>query len=214
MSEDAGGERSRVAPQQGSGKTWSKRRASGADPQFERVAILGFGALGQIVATRLQTGMIPDIRAWDPALIAPPGERIRERCGWAVQLIGAEMHGLPIVSVPVIRSANVGQALREADLVIHTREDEAAALISSSVAWLLKPGAFFLDFSDRAKNSEMRAAVELALGRYVRVEVQGPSANWRSWQSMTLYGADARRLQPSLRALGFIGATTEICPST
>ena len=156
-----------------------------------RIALVGFGEVGQTVAADLQGAAITDITAWDrlfpcatsaPSRAAAVNRRVRVAPGMAAAVADRAL---------VISAVTAGECLAAA------REAATA----------LRPGTVFFDMNSvaPATRAAAAAAIESAGGRYVEAAVMSPIGAKRIASPMLLGGPYARDFEPQARALGFTG---------
>lgn len=149
-----------------------------------RIAIIGYGEVGRILAE--------DLRALDLAVTAfdirlqPPMPHHAAQFG--VVLAGSSL-----------------QAVAAADLVLSAVTASQTVAVAEACAAGLSAGAFFLDFNSASPGAKQRAAavVEAAGGRYVEGAVMTSVPPHRSAVPLLLGGPHARALLAPLNAFGF-----------
>lgn len=158
---------------------------------FTRIALIGFGEVGQSLAQAFLAGGRGDLTAWDTAFEDPcsgPGR--------ALDLI------------PAREAASAPEAVAGAELVISAvtaaRDLEAAMAAASG----LRPGAYFLDLNSASPDTK-RACFDVIAwteAHYVEAAVMSPINPKRLAAPMLLGGPAAEGFLESARATGFSGA--------
>ena len=156
-----------------------------------RVALIGFGEVGQTLAKDLAKAGIAHIGAWDVKFTdsasipsrALAGHSVRAAAGAADAVAGAEL---------VISAVTAAQDL------------EAAR----SVGPYLQDGAFFLDLNSCSPGQKRASAqaIEAGGGRYVEAAVMSPIHPKDIASPMLLGGLHAADLLAAVDSLGFAGA--------
>jgi 3-hydroxyisobutyrate dehydrogenase-like beta-hydroxyacid dehydrogenase len=156
--------------------------------RLPRVALIGFGEVGQVLAADLAAAGITAISAWDP-LFADPSS------------------GPSRASAAVRRGRDAADALVGAELVISAVTAAECLAAATTAAASLPPGALVLDLNSVAPATRILAAtrIEAAGGRYVEAAVMSPILPRRSAAPMLLGGPHALAFLPLARALGFSG---------
>ncbi|HEY7641931.1 MAG TPA: DUF1932 domain-containing protein [Steroidobacteraceae bacterium] len=157
-----------------------------------QICLLGFGEVGQALATDLIARGVTALAAWDILFPVPDSPPRRA-----------------VVLVRKVRAATSAQAVEEADLVISAvtaAQDVAAA---RSVAPYLKRNAYFLDVNSvspavKVETSEIVAA---AGGRYIEAAIMSPIHPKRAASPMLFGGPHASEFLPIARQLGFSSAS-------
>jgi 3-hydroxyisobutyrate dehydrogenase-like beta-hydroxyacid dehydrogenase len=157
-----------------------------------RVALLGYGEVGQTLAADLAGAGMRDVAAWDclfPAATSAPS-RVARASG--------HVRTAPSMSDALIGRTVIISAVTAANCIAVAREAAAS----------LPPGAFFFDLNSVAPATRRAAAaaIEAAGGRYVEAAVMSPIAPKRIASPMLLGGAHAAAFEPIARAIGFTGA--------
>ncbi len=157
-----------------------------------RIAIIGFGEVGQILAADLGRHAGVTSSAWDrqfPDAGSAPRRGLREQ---------AAVRG----------AGSLREALEGAQLIISAVTAGECVAVAREAAPSLPAGAFFLDLNSvsPAAKSEAAAIVELAGGRFVEAAVMSPIGPQRIASLMLLGGPHAQHALPWLHELGFGGA--------
>lgn len=156
-----------------------------------RIALIGYGEVGQILAADLNAAGIRDISAWDslftrstsaPARVARESGHLRLAASMADALVERS------VIVSAVTAANCVPAAREA-------------------AESIPPGAYYFDLNSvsPATKRAAAAAIEAAGARYVEAAVMSPIGPKRSASPILIAGPHGRAFEPIARALGFAG---------
>jgi 3-hydroxyisobutyrate dehydrogenase-like beta-hydroxyacid dehydrogenase len=124
--------------------------------KFQRVALIGFGEVGQIFARDLRAGGISHLAAFDIAFENPDSLQIR----------AAQRQDVTVC-------ASAGEAAAQADLVISSVTAGSALAAAESVVGHLRHAPFFLDVNSVSPSTKQAASmvVEQAGGRYVEAAV-------------------------------------------
>ena len=155
------------------------------------IGLLGFGEVGQILATDLLSRGVERISVWD------------------VQFANAD--SAPARAARATR-VHVGRdafdAARDTALIISAvtaAQDIAAA---QSVAAHLTAGTYFLDLNSVSPGVKQQTADVIAAsgGRYVEAAIMSPISPKRTASPILLGGPHAQEFAPLARALGFEGA--------
>jgi 3-hydroxyisobutyrate dehydrogenase-like beta-hydroxyacid dehydrogenase len=156
---------------------------------FARVALIGFGEVGQTLAEDLAGKAA--VSAWDIAFADPRSLPSR---------------ALGRHQVRVGRDAP--DAVRDAELVISAVTADQDLAAAQSVGPSLARGAFFLDLNSCSPGQKLASAeaVERAGGRYVEAAVMSPIAPKRIAAPMLLGGLHAAEFAGRAAPLGFTGA--------
>lgn len=154
---------------------------------FSRIALIGFGEVGQTLAEDLSGRAA--LSVWDVAFADP--DSIPSRA--------LERH-----QVRVGRDAH--DAVRDAELVISAVTADQDLVAARSVGPL--NGAFFLDLNSCSPGQKIASAevVNAAGGRYVEAAVMSPIGPKRIASPMLLGGSHATAFVERAASLGFTGA--------
>jgi 3-hydroxyisobutyrate dehydrogenase-like beta-hydroxyacid dehydrogenase len=154
-----------------------------------QVCLIGFGEVGQILATDLADAAT--LSAYDTLFDSPdsPPSRALKR------------HN-------VRGGQSAEDAVRDTDIILSAVTAASDLDAATSVAAAMKHGAHFVDFNSASPGMKQKAAaiVEGAGGRYVEAAVMSPFPPKRLGTPMLLGGPHAREFLPRLDALGFRGA--------
>lgn len=161
--------------------------SAGAPP---RIAVIGYGEVGQILAADLKAAGLGDVVIWDRLLpissSAPSRAAALAKASIAASMAEAVTGRTLIVSA--VTAANCVPAAREAAVAI-TRE------------------ALYFDLNSVAPRTKCAAAaaIEGAGGRYVEAAVMSPIAPKRIGSPMLIGGPHAAEFEPLARSIGFSG---------
>ena len=155
---------------------------------LNRIALIGFGEVGQMLAWELSASGAVRIAAFDIAFADQEG----------LQSVAAQ-------SIGVIPARSAGDAVATAQLVISAVTASSALDAARSVALELPDGAFFLDLNSVAPGTKRDAAavIEGGRGRYVEAAVMSPVYPKRLGTPVLLGGPHAADLLESAQSLGF-----------
>lgn len=161
------------------------------DEARTRIALIGYGEVGQTLAGDLGSTGFDDLCAWDrlfpdpsslPSIVAAKSKDVRAAAAMAAALDGRTL---------VICAVTAGDCL------------SAAREAATSIA----PQAFYLDLNSVSPHTRREAAsvIEAAGARYVEAAVMSPIAPKRIASSILIGGPHAETFAPLARALGFTG---------
>lgn len=157
---------------------------------IDRVALIGFGEVGRILADDLAGKA--EVTAWDvmfPDTNSAPAQAVR--------------------SHEVREAASAVEAVRGAQLVISAvtadQDLPAAEAVAAGIDW----GAYFLDLNSCSPGQKVASAevIERAGGRYVEAAVMAPIDPKRIASPMLLGGAHIHAFLADAEGLGFAGAS-------
>jgi 3-hydroxyisobutyrate dehydrogenase-like beta-hydroxyacid dehydrogenase len=156
---------------------------------FQRIALIGFGEVGQTLAEDL-TGKAA-LSVWDIAFAEPDSPPSRALTRHQVRV-----------------GCDAPDAVRDAELVISAVTADQDLAAATSVGPGLPKGAIFLDLNSCSPSQKVASAqaVEAAGGRYVEAAVMSPIGPMRIGSPMLLGGAHAADFVAGARPLGFTGA--------
>jgi len=155
---------------------------------FSRVALIGFGEVGQILADDLQKAGIKHISAYDILFAKPdsiPSRAAAKR------------------DVRVARDAE--SAVRDCEVALSAVTAASDVAAANSVASHLPRGAFYVDLNSASPGMKMKAAaiIDDAGGRYVEAAVMTPFPPKRIASPMLLGGPYAEEFLARAAPLGF-----------
>ena len=159
--------------------------------EISRVAIVGFGEVGQILAADLQSAGVKQVAVWDIAFSDP-----------------ASLPSLALAKCSVASAESAEGAARGAHLVISAVTAANCLAAARAVAPGLAPDAFFLDLNSSSPRVKLMAsnAIELARGRYVEAAVMSPISPKGIASPMLLGGPHAKDFLTAAARVGFAGA--------
>ncbi len=155
-----------------------------------RIALIGYGEVGQIFGQALIASGVAQVRAFDILLGDPSRNgKMRER---------AARDGLQL-------APSAAAAVADCDIVISAVTASATRDVAASAAPAMRKGAFLLDINSASPGvkAECGALVADAGGRYVEAAVLSSVPPYGIKVPMLLGGPDAAALAPTLAALGF-----------
>jgi len=157
-----------------------------------RIALIGLGEVGRVLAEDLRARGERDLAAWDvkfPDFDSPPSRNA--------------------AALGIVPAHSAAEAVGDAALVISavTAANDLAA--AEAAAMGLAPGAWFLDLNSASPGQKQASAraVEAAGGRYVEAAVMAPIEPKRITAPILLGGPHARDFAGVAGALGFDGAS-------
>ncbi len=179
-------------------------------PRDWRIALVGYGEVGRILAEDLRAQGI-EVGACDTKLAqgGAPAEAMRAH---------AESHGVRLADSHVA-------AVADAALVVSAVTASQTLAVARACAPGLSPGAWFLDFNSASPGAKQAAAslVDGAGARYVEGAVMTSVPPHRLRVPLLLGGEHAARLAPLLREIGFaaefasprlgVASATKMCRS-
>ena len=158
-------------------------------PGFSRIALIGFGEVGQTLGADLLAAGCR-VSAFDPLFAAPDSPPSRALTG-----------------IPVAPAESPSRAVREAELVISAVTAASDVDAAHAVAPHLAPGTFYLDVNSVSPRTKIECAEVIGKsgGRFVEAAVMSPIAPKRVASPMLLGGPHAQEFIARARALGFAG---------
>lgn len=164
--------------------------SSSSPGETPRIALVGFGEVGQILAADLHAAGVCDVIVWDrlfPAASSAPSRAAATANVTVAASMAEAVMGRDLV-LSAVTAANCVPAAREA---------------ASSIA----SGAVYFDLNSVAPQTKRAAAaaIEAAGGRYVEAAVMSPIAPKRSGSPMLIGGPHAAGFEPLAREIGFTG---------
>ena len=155
-----------------------------------RIALIGYGEVGQILAADLGSAGARDVVIWDRLFPIPSSAPSRAaataKAGIATSMTAAVANCGLIISA--VTAANCVPAACEA-------------------AGAIAPNAFYFDLNSVAPQTKCAAAaaIEAAGGRYVEAAVMSPIGPKRLGSPLLLGGPHAAAFEPLARTIGFSG---------
>lgn len=158
---------------------------------FSRIALIGFGEVGQILAQDLASAGVKDLAVWDIALDRPDSLPSRALAAHKVRA-----------------AADAPDAVRGAQLVISAVTAAQDLEAARSIRPGLDPGTYYLDLNSCSPGQKLASAeaVHAAAGRYVEAAVMSPFPPRRIASPMLLGGPHAKDFLDRAEGLGFTGA--------
>jgi 3-hydroxyisobutyrate dehydrogenase-like beta-hydroxyacid dehydrogenase len=155
-----------------------------------RIALLGYGEVGQTLAADLHARGIPDLKAWD--ILFPRADSAPSRA---------------LALKHVTAGKDLAEALAGAELVISAVTAAQCVVAARSARVHLARDAWYVDLNSVAPGTKAQAAELVATGggRYVEAAVMSPIGPKRSASPMLLGGPHVDAFLPVGRALGFDG---------
>jgi 3-hydroxyisobutyrate dehydrogenase-like beta-hydroxyacid dehydrogenase len=156
-----------------------------------RVALIGLGEVGQVLANDLHRAEGVELCAWDRLLPVAGSEP--QRAAAALSFVAA--------------ASAMPQAVRGRSLVISAVTAGECRAAADEAAAALDPGAFYLDLNSVSPRTKAEAAraIEGVGGRYIEAAVMSPIAPQRIASPIWLGGPHAREFLPHAQSLGFAG---------
>jgi 3-hydroxyisobutyrate dehydrogenase len=156
--------------------------------EFSRVALLGFGEVGRMLAQNLAEARVPDIAVYDIAFSDPESMQSRAAAQASVRI-----------------SSTASEAVEGASLIISAVTAAATKDAARSVVLGLEKDAYFLDLNSASPGMKRSAAttIQTAGGRYVEAAVMTPIAPKGIASSMLMGGPHAAAFLDEAKALGF-----------
>lgn len=155
---------------------------------FTRIALIGFGEVGQILADDLAKAGVQHLSAYD----------ILFDCPDSIPSRGAGNRGLrAAISAP--------QAVKDCELVLSAVTAASDLAAARSVVAGLAPGTYYVDLNSASPGMKRQAAdiIEQAGGRYVEAAVMTPFPPKRIASLMLLGGCHAEEFLTRATPLGF-----------
>ncbi len=162
-----------------------------------RIALLGFGEVGQTLASDLLAAGQCDLLAWDKLFLDEESGPSR-----AIAAFGERGYGDALQAAPGMAAALAGR-----DLVVSAVTAGECLAAAREAAAGISPGTLFFDLNSvsPATKSEAARLVEATGGRYVEAAVMSPIGPKRIASPMLLGGPHAAAFAPRARELGFTG---------
>ncbi len=157
---------------------------------FRKICLLGFGEVGQTLASDLAGRDGLALTAWD--ILFPVASSAPARA---------------IAATRVRAASGPAEAIRGSDLVISAVTAGQCVDAARSAAPVLGPRSVYLDLNSVSPSTraEASATIEARGGRYVEAAVMSPIGPKRSTTAMLLGGPHAEELVTAFHALGLIG---------
>ena len=156
----------------------------------QRIALIGYGEVGQILAADLQAAGARDVVLWDrlfPTAASAPSRAAAASKAQVANSMAAALERRSLV-ISAVTAANCVPTAREA---------------AASIA----PGTIYFDLNSVAPQTKRTAAaaIETGGGRYVEAAVMSPIAPKRIGSPMLIGGPHASAFEPLAQELGFTG---------
>jgi 3-hydroxyisobutyrate dehydrogenase-like beta-hydroxyacid dehydrogenase len=155
-----------------------------------RVALIGYGEVGQILAADLKVGGVGDVMIWDRLLPLSSSAPSRAAASGTVSVAAsmAEAVAGRTLIISAVTAANCVAAAREA-------------------AGAIAREAIYFDLNSVAPQTKCAAAAAIADagGRYVEAAVMSPIAPQRIGSPILIGGPHAAQFEPLARTIGFTG---------
>ena len=158
---------------------------------FTRIALIGFGEVGQILAADLAAAGVGEISAFDIAF-ARSGSAPRQA----------------LARYAIRAAAHAADAVRGAELIVSAVTAAADIDAARSVLPGLAPCAFFLDLNSASPGMKQASAalIDGAGGRYVEAAVMTPFPPTRIASAMLIGGPHGADFLARAEPIGFSGA--------
>jgi 3-hydroxyisobutyrate dehydrogenase-like beta-hydroxyacid dehydrogenase len=155
-----------------------------------RLALIGFGEVGQILAADLHAGGISDVVIWDRLFT-----------------LSSSAPSQAAASAKARIAASMAEAVADRNLIISAVTAANCVPAAREAAGSISPQAIYFDLNSVAPQTKRAAAaaVETAGGRYVEAAVMSPIAPKRIGSPMLIGGPHAAAFEPLARAVGFTG---------
>ena len=155
---------------------------------FARIALIGFGEVGQILADDLLKAGVTQISAFD--VLFGRADSIPSKAA---------------AQRPVVKAADAASAVRDCELVLCAVTAASDLAAAQSVAATLPRGAIYIDLNSASPGMKKQAAaiIDGAGGRYVEAAVMTPFPPKRIASPMLLGGAHAQEFLDRATPLGF-----------
>lgn len=162
-----------------------------ASGSSQRIALVGYGEVGQTLAADLHAAGWRDLTAWD--------RLFPDRASGPARAAAGSGH--------VRAAGSMSAALRGRTLVISAVTAASCLPAAHEAAASLPPEAFYFDLNSVAPQTKRAtaAAVTAAGGRYVEAAVMSPISPKRIASPMLIGGPHADTFAPIARSIGFSG---------
>lgn len=161
-----------------------------ADGPPQRIALIGYGEVGQILAADLRAIGVRDVVIWDRLFPTPVSAPSRAAAASEARI-----------------ATSMAEALEGRSVVISAVTAANCVPAASEAAGSIHPGAIYFDLNSVAPQTKREAAAAIATGggRYVEAAVMSPIAPKRIGSPMLIGGPYASAFEPLARQLGFTG---------
>jgi 3-hydroxyisobutyrate dehydrogenase-like beta-hydroxyacid dehydrogenase len=157
-----------------------------------RIALIGLGEVGQVLANDLHGAEGVELCAWDRLF----------------PVVGSEPQHAAAARTFLVAAHDLAEAVRRSSLIICAVTAGECRAVAAEAARALTPGAFYLDLNSVSPHTRTEAAraIESAGGRYVEAAVMSPIAPKRIASPIWLGGSHAREFLTIAQSLGFAGS--------
>jgi 3-hydroxyisobutyrate dehydrogenase-like beta-hydroxyacid dehydrogenase len=154
-----------------------------------RIALIGLGEVGQVLANDLHRAGGVGLCAWDRLF----------------PVVGSEPQQAAAARTFLAAASDLAEAVRGSSLIICAVTAAECRAAAGEAAGALSPGAFYLDLNSVSPRTRTEAAraIESAGGRYVEAAVMSPIAPKRIASPVWLGGSHAREFLSIAQSLGF-----------
>jgi len=164
-----------------------------SESRLQRIAIIGFGEVGQTLAADLQALPGVSISAWDRLFCSvgsPPQRALSQH-------------------ISVRAASSMSAALADAQLIISAVTAGECVAAAEEAAASTPASAFYFDLNSVSPAAKTQAAklIDGSGGRFVEAAIMSPIAPRRSASPMLLGGPHAKTFLPTAQALGFTGTS-------
>lgn len=155
-----------------------------------RIALIGYGEVGQILAADLEAAGVRDVIVWDRLFASASSAPSRAAA-----------------SANVRAASSMAEALKNRSLVISAVTAANCVSAAREAAGSMSPEAIYFDLNSVAPRTKRAAAeaIGAAGGRYVEAAVMSPLAPKRIGSPMLVGGPHAAAFEPLAREIGFTG---------
>ena len=155
-----------------------------------RIALIGYGEVGQTLAADLYAAGLYELHAWDVLFDRPDS-----------------VPSGALASGAVHAASSAAGPMRSADVVISAVTASQCVEAARSASCCIERDAYFIDLNSVSPATKAQAAhlIEAGGGRYIEAAVMSPIGPRRSASPMLLGGPHAAAFMPIARALGFAG---------
>jgi 3-hydroxyisobutyrate dehydrogenase-like beta-hydroxyacid dehydrogenase len=157
-----------------------------------RIALIGLGEVGQVLANDLHRAAGVGLCAWDRLF----------------PVVGSEPQQAAAARTFLAAASDLAEAVRGSSLIICAVTAGECRAAAEEAARALTPGALYLDLNSVSPRTRTEAAraIESAGGRYVEAAVMSPIAPKRIASPIWLGGSHAREFLSIAKSLGFAGS--------
>jgi 3-hydroxyisobutyrate dehydrogenase-like beta-hydroxyacid dehydrogenase len=157
-----------------------------------RIALIGLGEVGQVLANDLHRAEGVELCAWDRLF----------------PVVGSEPQQAAAARTFLAAASELAEAVRGSSLIICAVTAGECRTAAEEAAGALIPGTLYLDLNSVSPRTRTEAAraIESAGGRYVEAAVMSPIAPQRIASPIWLGGRHAREFLCIAQSLGFAGS--------